>query len=262
MAPSSPLEQIGRGSTGPVVARAARVLATFSPTHQRQTLREIAARAGLPLSTTHRIVGDLLDWGALERDEHGKLHIGIRLRELGTLAPRGLDLRELARPVMEDLFAALDHDVHLAVRDGAESVCVERIVAPGSLRVPVKVGGRWALPPTGTGRVLLAHAPPQVRERVLAVPVHRYTSRTITDPERLRGVLADVRRKGYAVIDRELDEESISVAAPIRAAGQRVVAALSVIAPYDAVQADALAPAVRTAANGISRALRERLPLT
>lgn len=259
MAPSRSEEQIGRGSTGPVIARAARVLATFSHTRRLQTLREIARGAGLPLSTTHRIVGDLLDWGALERDRHGKLQIGLRLWELGSLAPRRLDLRALARPVMEDLFSALDQSVELAVRDGDQSVCVERIVAHGSVRVPVQVGGRSELPPSGVGQVLLAHAPQQVCDRVLAVAMHRYTSRTITDPERLRGVLADVRRKGYAVNDRQLDEENISVAAPIRATGERVVAALSVVAPYDALPPSALTPAVRAAANGISRALRDRL---
>ena len=90
--------------TGSVTNRALRLLEAFSPDRTELTLSDLARRAGLPISTTHRLAADLVEWGALERDDHtGKYHVGLRLWEIASLAPRGLVLRELALPVMGDL---------------------------------------------------------------------------------------------------------------------------------------------------------------
>jgi DNA-binding IclR family transcriptional regulator len=121
--------------------------------------------------------------------------------------------------------------------------------------VQTRVGGRFALPPTGVGMVLFAHAPAEVQERVLAGPLHRHTSHTLTDPTRLRRVLAEVRRTGVAVSDRQVTPDAVSVAAPITV-GDDVVAALSVVVRGESPAAvRALTPGVRAAARGISRTL-------
>ena len=91
-----------------------------------------------------------------------------------------------------------------------------------------QVGGRFALPPTGVGLVLLAFAPAEVQEQVLDGPLERYTRHTITDPRQLRRVLAEVRRSGVAISDRQVTDDAVSVAAPV-SAGADVVAALSVV---------------------------------
>lgn len=123
------------------------------------------------------------------------------------------------------------------------------------MSVLTEVGGRFALPPTGVGLVLLAHAPGEVQERVLAAPLTRYTAHTITDPPLLRRVLAEVRRSGAAVSDRQVTSDAVSVAAPVEA-GDTVVGALSVVVRSDSPAAvRSLVPVVRAAARGISRAL-------
>src|SRR5881628_2986134 len=80
------------------------VLGAFDRDSPALSLAEISRRAELPLTTAHRLVGALTAWGALERDESGGYHIGLRLWELGALAPRGLALREAAMPFLEDLY--------------------------------------------------------------------------------------------------------------------------------------------------------------
>lgn len=82
-----------------------------------------------------------------------------------------------------------------------------------------------------------------------------YTDHTITDPARLRRVLAEVRRTGVAVSSRQVTEDALSVAAPVRGPGGAVVAAVSVVVPHADAQVPVLVPAVRLAARGISRAL-------
>jgi len=103
--------------------------------------------------------------------------------------------------------------------------------------------------------VLLAHAPLQVQERVLAAPLRRYTPHTLTDPRQLRQVLAEVRRAGVAISDRQVTADAVSVAAPIEVRGS-VVAALSIVVRGDSPAAvRTMAPGVRAAARGISRTL-------
>jgi DNA-binding IclR family transcriptional regulator len=231
------------------------VLGAFCVDRAELTLSEISRRSGLPLTTAHRLVRELTEWGALERSPAGSYHIGLHLWEIASLAPRGLRLREIALPYMEDLYEATHENVQLAVREGLELVFVERLLGRDAVPVLTRVGGRFALHATGVGLVLLAFAPAEVQEQVLDGPLERWTPKTITSPGQLRRVLADVRQRDYAVSDRQVTMDSLSVSAPIRAAGDEVVAALSLVVHSDGAQPGVLAAAVRTAARGISRAL-------
>jgi DNA-binding IclR family transcriptional regulator len=230
------------------------LLGAFDPDHRELTLSRLAERAGLTVSTAQRRAAELVAWGALERTPDGRYRIGLRLWELGSLAPRGLPLREAALPFLEDLFLITRENVQLAVREDTEAVFIERITGRTAVPVRTRVGGRFALHATGVGLVLLAHAPTDVLDRVLAQPLRRYTDATITDPHRLRATLAQVRRDGYAVSPGAVTDDAVSVAAPITDPRGQVVAAVSVVVALANPNPAALVPAVRTAALGISRA--------
>ncbi len=243
------------GPTGPVIGRAFQVLDAFSPQRPVLSLSEIARRAAMPLSTVHRLVHELAEWGAVERDEAGSYRIGLRLWELGALAPRGQGLRERALPFLEDLSQITRENVQLAVREGSEVVFIERIAGSTAVPVLTRVGGRFALTATGVGLVLLAHAPVAVQDEVLAGPIERYTPRTVTDPARLRRMLADVRARGFSVSDRQVTMDALSVAAPIHDHQGHVIAAVSLVVRHGSAKPEALAAPVRTSARAISRAL-------
>ncbi len=237
-----------------VAARVLDVLEAFTAERPELTLTELAHRTGLPLTTAHRLVGELTARGALERDDGGRYRIGLRLWEVGALAPRGLGLRESAMPFLEDLHEVTRQNVQLAVLDGRDAVYVERLSGRGAVNVITRVGGRLPLHATGVGLVLLAHAGPELQEQVLAAPLRRYTAHTIVDAVTLRRTLAEVRRTGVAVSDRQIELVALSVAAPVCGRRDNVVAALSVVVPADS-DARSYVPAVRAAARGISRAL-------
>jgi DNA-binding IclR family transcriptional regulator len=241
--------------TGPVLARTLQLLDAFSAERPAMTLSELARRTGLPLSTVHRMLAGLVEWGALERGDDGCYRVGLRLWEVGSLAPRGQGLRERALPFLEDLSQITRENVQLAVREGSEVVFVERIAGTGAVPVLTRVGGRFALTATGVGLVLLAHAPPEVQEEVLAAPVDRFTPRTVTDPVVLRRMLADVRTSGFAVSDRQVTMDALSVAAPVHDGHGIVVAAVSLVVRHGSASPHALAPLLRTSARAISRAL-------
>lgn len=232
------------------------VLGAFTPDRPRLSLSEISRQARLSLTTTHRIVGDLIGWRALERGEDGRYQVGLRLFETASLSPRGLPLREVALPFMEDLYEATHENVQLAVREGLEVVYVERLTGRDAVPVLTRVGGRFALHATGVGLVLLAHAPDAVREQVLAGPLERWTDQTVTDPARLRALLAEVRTQGFALSDRQVTSDALSVACPIHDRHDAVVAALSVVVHAESGPPPAATiPAVRAATRSISRAL-------
>jgi DNA-binding IclR family transcriptional regulator len=236
------------------VRRALGVLAAFSGARTELSLSELARRAGLPLTTAHRIVGELTRWGALERTGRGGYQVGLRLWEIGALAPRGHGLRETAMPFLEDLYEATRQNVQLAVLDGMDAVYLERISTRDAVAVITRVGGRLPLHATGVGLVLLAFADPALQEKVLAAPMRRFTSKTIDSPERLRRVIAEVRRRRIAVSEGQITLDALSVAAPVFDADGRVAAALSVVVPGDHRPREYL-PAVQAAAWGISRGL-------
>ncbi|MFI6931459.1 IclR family transcriptional regulator [Streptomyces sp. NPDC050287] len=231
------------------------VLAAFDHDHPALCLTDISRRAGLSLTTTHRLVGALTEWGALERDESGVYHVGLRLWEVAALAPRGLALRQAALPYLEDLYEATHENVQLAVRDGSEVVYIEWISGRSAVGVHIRVGARWPLHVTGVGLVLLAYGDAELQQEYCAGPLASFTPYTLTDAGQLRRVLAEVRRSGVAVSDRQVTEDALSVAAPVRGPDGDLVAAVSVVVPEAGAQVPVLIPAVRLAARGISRAL-------
>lgn len=234
------------------------MLEAFAPQQPTLTLSEIARRAELPLTTTHRLVGELCASRALERDGDGTYRIGLRLWEIASLAPRGVPLREAALPFLEDLYEVTHENVQLGVREGREVVYIERIAGRRAVGVLTRVGGRFPLHASGNGLVLLAHAPASVQREVLESRLARFTEHTVTDPAQLRRMLAQIRRDGFAVSDRQVTEDALSVAAPIVDVGGEVIASLSIVSRAGDAVVERLAPVVRAAALGTSRALSAR----
>ena len=222
------------------------------------SLSEIARRAGLPLTTAHRLVAELCASRALERDGDRTYRIGLRLWEIASLAPRGVPLREAALPFLEDLYEVTHENVQLGVREGREVVYIERIAGRRAVGVLTRVGGRFPLHASGNGLVLLAHAPEAVQREVLEGPLERFTEHTVTDPARLRRMLEQIRRDGFAVSERQVTVDALSVAAPIVDASGAVIASLSIVSRAERTAVARLAPVVRAAALGTSRALSAR----
>ncbi|WP_224389680.1 IclR family transcriptional regulator [Pseudonocardia sp. ICBG1293] len=240
-----------------VTARVLDVLGAFSVQAPVLGLSDIARRTGLPLTTVHRIVGELAAGGALDRGDDGRYRIGLRLWEIAHLAPASHGLRESAMPFLEDLHEVTRHNVQLAVLDPddpGEVVYVERLSSHDAVSIVTRTRSRLPSTATGVGLVLLAHADPAAVESVLARPIRRFTPWTVCRPDGVRTLLAQARTGGFVVSDRQIEEVSMSVAAPVRTGDGPVVAGLSIVVPA-ATNPHTLVPAVRAAARGISRAL-------
>ena len=249
----------GAASTGrSVTSRALGVLDAFDSSHPRLTLSEVADRSGTPLTTTHRLLAELVAWGALSRRPDGRYEVGRKLWDLGLLAPVQLELRQVAAPFLLDVHTATKDTVHLAVRDGLRALYVERVSGRESVPVVSQVGSRLPLHATGVGKVLLAAAPDDVVEQMLR-SLTRETRHSVVEPRRLARELAEVRRRGSARTSEEMSLGAASVAVPVtveRPGGPVVVAALGIVVPAHRRDTARLVPVLQVAARGIGRALR------
>jgi len=235
-----------------VLRRALRILDTIKDAGDGLSLSEISRRSGVPLSTTHRIVGELHEWGALERNENGEYSIGLRLWEVAAVTPRSVGLQRVALPFMQDLFETTHRGVHLAIREKDQVVFVERFLSPETATDRTRVGARYELHATAIGLVLLAHAPTELQEEILTGPLTVPNWHPPITERELRQKLADTRRAGYATT--LVRKEFLSVAAPIYGHNGTVVAALSLILPNTESYGPSLAHLLATC-RGISRAL-------
>ncbi|MBY6681504.1 IclR family transcriptional regulator [Rhodococcus sp. BP-316] len=240
-----------------VLQRAAWVLDSF-PGGAALTLAEVATRTGLPRSTAHRLLVDLTNLGWLTRRDN-TFELGLTLFELGERVGLKHRLRSAALPFMQDLFAVTGQTVHLAVRDGADAVYAEKIHGHAALPFPSQIGGRMPLTCTAVGKALLAPEDPDVRARILAGPLRRYTAHSITDADVLARELDGVRRTGVATEREEAALGGCCLASPVISLG-KPVAALSVSVPAELFEPQLLAPAVRTAALALGRVLNRADP--
>ncbi len=217
----------------------------------------IMARTGLPKTTVYRAIEKMLELGWLEHDG-GRYSIGSRLFEMASLTRSRLDLRECALPFLEDLYEATSETIHLAVLDGHQVLYVEKISGHARAAIPTRVGGRMPAHCTGVGKILLAWARTEVTEAVLDAGLAARTATTITDAQRLHTELARVRATGVAFDREECDPGVSCVAAGVFGPANDCLGAISITGPTSTLPLDRLAPAVRTAALGTSRALRLR----
>lgn len=238
-----------------VGSRLLEILFTFQPDRRALSLSDLVRITGIPHATTRRLVLELVAAGALDRRADGRYTVGLRLWQLGTLAPRTESLRTVAYPFLEDLNAALQQHVQLAVLEGEQAVVIERLSGPRAVRVASRVGGELPLHGTGVGNVLLSHAGADFIDRVLSQPLRRFTPHTVVDPAELRKELAACRQTGTAVVRSELTGEADSVATRVVDGDGRVVAALSVVVRSGSVELQAAIPSVIATGLGLSRVL-------
>jgi DNA-binding IclR family transcriptional regulator len=237
------------------------LLTAFRPGEEELTLAELARRAGVPKPTAHRLLAELAGWNIVERTERGH-RLGMRLFELGQLAPLQRGLREAAAPFLADLFEATHETVHLAVPDGVDVVYVQKLPGRRGPRIDSRVGGRMPAYCTGVGKALLAFGPPERLAAALTAGLPRRTPRTVIAPGLLRQELTRVRADGVAEEHEESTIGIACVAAPVLDASGLAVAAISITGWANRMDTTRLAPAVRTAALGLSRVLRSGLDHT
>ncbi|WP_116707697.1 IclR family transcriptional regulator [Actinomycetospora cinnamomea] len=214
------------------VRNAARLLKEFSVADRELGVAELARRLGLGTSTVHRLLATLADERLLERAPGGVYRLGLAVHELGASVAPHVGLHEAAMPAMAGLRHATGETVQLAVLDGLDSVYVERLESPHTVRIFARVGTRLPATTTSTGKVLLAALPPgELDARLDGWVPERPTPHSIADEALLRRRLAEIAARGWAENREESRLGVVSVGAVIRDGAGAPVAAVSVAVP-------------------------------
>lgn len=237
-----------------VVARVAALLGAFDGHEQTLGVSELARRTGLAKTTVHRLAQELVEQGLLETDA-GSLRLGLRLYELGERAAQHRNLRDIALPHMADLREATRQTVHLAVLQGTDVVYIQILRSRSAPRMPSRVGGRLPAHATAVGKALLAFAPPEVIDEVIAHGLHPLGPRTTTAPGLLRRELARIRTSGIATEHEESAAGTVCAASAVLDRDGTPRASLSISGWIGQLNIKRMEPAVRTAALALSRAL-------
>lgn len=248
------MPRIDVGDALGVLDRVTCILEAFDQDDRGLGISELALRAGLPKSTVSRLVATLVRQRYLERDG-SRVHLGLRLFELGQLAEQPRELRAAALPVLAELRAKTGETVHLAIPDERDVVCIAVMRGRPAAGTPVRIGGRLPLHATALGKAVLAHAPAAEVDAVVSAGLVPCTARTITEPAVLRRQLDAVRRGGLATEAGEYAPGLACAASPVFAPTGRLVGALSVSGCGEGFDAHRFEPEIRAAALALARRL-------
>jgi len=216
------------------------VIRSFGPDQPRLTLSEVAREAGITRAAARRFLLTLVELGYVRSDGR-EFSLRPRVLELGYAYLSGMSLPDVAYPHIQELVDKVRESSSVAVLDGDEIVDIARVPAKRIMTVSVPVGTRFRAHASSKGRVLLADLPgPELERYFGAVHLDRLTSNTVTDPDRLRQILVQVREQGYAIVDQEVEEGIRSVAVPIHDAGGTTIAAMNISAYATRVSVDAV----------------------
>jgi DNA-binding IclR family transcriptional regulator len=197
-----------------VVDKIRKVIETVAH-HGPLGLSALAREAGLSKTTVHRLSGELLAWGMIERIE-GQFVLGQRMAELGQLVTPRESLREIGHPFAVELFTQFRLPVSLSVRQGLDVRCVAKISGTVDEATGwMGVGTRAPLHCTAAGKAILAFSPPELFTAVVSRPMRGVTQYSIVAPTKLALQLRDVRRSGYSVVRQEFHVGASSIGVPV-----------------------------------------------
>jgi DNA-binding IclR family transcriptional regulator len=194
------------------VERSLRVLEALAEAGGELGTNELARRTGVNASSVSRLLATLAGGGYVEHDEEsGRYRLGLRLLQLGNVVLAGLDLRELARPHLEELVEETGETATLSVPGERDAVTVDFVQSGASVQSVARLGRPSVGHATAAGKVLLAFGEVPAPSGRL----ERFTPRTITDPRKLAAAVERVRDQGWAEAAGERERDLNAVAAPI-----------------------------------------------
>jgi DNA-binding IclR family transcriptional regulator len=226
---------------------------------------EISRKLQIPKSSASYILRTLEKQGYLNRDIHsGKYRVGLKILSLSRGALSGIDVREVALPIMRRLVEKTSLTCHLAILDGPEAVYIEKVEPPGFIRMDTWVGRRMRVHATSVGKSLVAHIPQERLEKMLAeAGMEKRTPKTITTLPKFLKELEKVRAQGYSVDDEENNLDARCVGAPVFNQHGAIEAALGLSGTIHQVNAQTMpriVEALKDAARHLSMQLGYRPP--
>ena len=256
---------VASDSPSVAVERALAMLEAVAQHSEGLSNAEISRKLQIPKSSASYILRTLERQAYLNRDrETGKYRVGLKILSLSRGALSGIDVREVALPIMRHLSEKTGLTCHLAILDGPDAVYIEKVEPPGFLRVDTWVGRRMRVHATSVGKALAAYIPEERLQKILSDRgMEKRTPKTITTVPRLLKELEKVRTQGFAVDDEENNLGARCVGAPVFNQQGAIEASLGLSGTTNQVNAHTMpriVEALKDAARHISMQLGYRAP--
>ncbi|WP_296703689.1 IclR family transcriptional regulator [Thiocapsa sp. UBA6158] len=217
-----------------VIDRAAALLDAIARYSEPVSLKILAAETGLHASTAHRILASLIQNRFVEKDAVGRYRLGLRLLQLGVRLHANVDVRAIARPVMEALRDRLGETVNLTIREGDAVVYIEKATPNRMIHVQQLVGSRAPLHVTAVGKLMLGAAGEEsIRAYAARTNLPAYTRNTVSTLPRLIAECRDALAQGYALDNEEAELDVGCIGVLLYDSTGNVSAGLSVSAPIE-----------------------------
>lgn len=215
-------------------------LLEYLAANPHQTFGAIVKDLGLPNSSAHQLILTACNRGFVELNPETRTYqLGLKVLEIGQAYFRTLDLADVALPYMESLGAIIGETVQLAKLDDLWAVHIAVVKSPHPVRLVAEIGMRSPAHVSGVGKALLSGlSDAELRQRLRAVRLTRYTEKTITDHDELVAEIRRVRERGLAEDNEEYVIGSRCFAVPIHSDSGQVIAALSVSVPTPRLSAE------------------------
>jgi len=223
------------GKVNRTIKRSFDILQLLKDKNKPMTITQISVALDIPQSSTFDILHTLLQEGYVERDNETlkTYKLGLKIFELGVAYLNNTDLSPTTRPFLEEMMAESGATAFLAIENNGQLVYLDKVEAPTAIRTSAVLGSRNEMYCTGLGKALLAtYSESKVRSIFDKSNITKHTENTITDFDTLMEELEKTRTRGYAIDNRENDNEVFCIAAPIFDASENSVAAISLAIMY------------------------------
>jgi IclR family KDG regulon transcriptional repressor len=241
-----------------MVGKALSLLVFLGEFAQGATATELAGKAQLPFSTTHRLLQSLIREGFAAFDPSSKRYLlGLRVFQLSQHVSSANGLAGSSMPVLRTLTGRTREASILGVLDGDHVLTVSKVDGPQAFRVTSDPGTRSPLHATALGKVLVAFSEDPAA-LIKTLDFRARTEHTITDRTVFSTEIDQVRSRGYGTMREENEVGMHALACPVRAAGGRVIGAVAIAAPVFRLSFDDLLthlPALQAAAAELSARL-------
>jgi IclR family transcriptional regulator, pca regulon regulatory protein len=210
------------------LARGLLVIQSFTPQTPQMTISQLSMKTGLSRAAVRRCLYTLTKLGFAGAEDGSRYALRPRMLTLSNTYTTSNSLSTAAQPILERMSATFRESFSVATLDGDEIVYIARTTVSRVMAVDLHIGSRLPAYCTSMGRVLLAYLPVEQLEQYLArVVLTPHTTRTVNSVDKLRLILRNVRRNGYALVDQELEVGLRSLAVPVYSPSGRVVATLN-----------------------------------
>jgi IclR family transcriptional regulator, KDG regulon repressor len=206
----------------PIVTKAFRILELVAKKDKLLTISDLSRELGINKSTVHGIAHALEGVGAIVREKKTKRYrLGMTLFELAKAGYARIDLKDFARPIMEDLMRATLQSVFLGIRSGDHVSIIDIVESTQALKITSPIGTRVPLLAGAIGKAILASMEEgQAASLIRAIGLRRFTEKSITDPSLYMKKVGEARASGYGLDDEEYIQGVRAVAAVIHNPGQ------------------------------------------